>query len=888
MPLTSGTRLGLYEIVGPLGAGGMGDVYRARDTRLGRDVAIKLLPEAFTVDPERLARFEREARVLASLNHPHIAQIYGVEESIGVRALVLELVDGETLADQIRRGPLPAPAALGIARQIADALDAAHEKGIVHRDLKPSNIALTAEGAVKILDFGLAKDASGAGAPSDLTHSPTMLAPTVSGMMLGTAPYMSPEQARGKTIDKRTDIWAFGCVLYEMLTGHRAFNGDTTSDTIVAILERQPAWTGVPSSPPAHVRHLVERCLEKDPKRRLRDIGDARAMLDEGPPVPASQPPASNAGVARAGWIAAALFLFAAIGIAGAWLRTRAPSGPSVSRLVRLTNGPANDFSPAISPDGKWVAYLSDARGAVDVWVKFVAGGDPVNLTASTNLDVAPQIDSGGLAISPDGSLIAFGAAPRGGAMSAIGTWVLPAPLGGVPRKLLDVGRAARWSPDGRRIAFIVQGGSGGDAIWVADADGANPRELAPKRGGMHKHWAAWSRDSRHLYFNYSPTGTNAEPSSIYRVAATGGPIEPVVETVRRAMFPALTADGDGLIYAANPESVDLGLWWKPLGAAADAARKLTIGVGEYAEPNLSADGTRLVATLIDSRQALISIPAGPGEFAVDRALTLTGDTGDVDPAVSSDGRRLVFSSTRSGNRNLWIARVDGTEPRPLTSGDAIDDWPVFSPDGGQIAFVSDRGGDRGIWLINADGGSPRLVAKAAVLDTISWSRDGQRIVYAEPGDEAPRLSLVTADSGRVTPLPTPGPASGPVWSPTSDIIAYIETRPAVNGPTTTRVQFVDGAGNALQIPVSHPPNIGTSLLAWEPGGRFLAVGGNAGSARSVAWVVEPGSAAAIRKVTEFPADTRIRGLAWSPDGKSLIIGRNRRTGDLILMDLVK
>ncbi len=262
LSLASGDRLGPYEIVSPLGVGGMGEVYRARDTRLGRDVAIKLLPEAFTVDPERLARFEREARVLASLNHPHIAQIYGVEESAGVRALVLELVDGETLADRIRRGPLPASAAVDIAGQIADALDAAHEKGIVHRDLKPANIALTAEGAVKVLDFGLAKDASGAGARSDW-HPPTMLAPTVSGMMLGTAPYMSPEQARGKTIDKRTDIWAFGCVLDQMLTNHRAFNGDTTSDTIVAILERQPDWTDVPSSPPAHVRHLVERCLEK-------------------------------------------------------------------------------------------------------------------------------------------------------------------------------------------------------------------------------------------------------------------------------------------------------------------------------------------------------------------------------------------------------------------------------------------------------------------------------------------------------------------------------------------------------------------------------------------------------------------------------------------------
>jgi serine/threonine protein kinase len=889
----AGSRLGPYEVISPLGAGGMGEVYRARDTKLGRDVAIKILPAAFTTDPDRRARFEREARVLASLNHPHIGAIYGFEDAGDVHALVLELVEGETLAARIARSRdsgLGTRDSLAVARQIADALDAAHERGIIHRDLKPGNIAITEDGTVKVLDFGLAKAGGPGGADrtgtDGLTNSPTMMAPTIDGVLLGTAPYMSPEQTRGKAVDKRTDIWAFGCVLYEMLTGCRAFGGETTSDTIAAILEREPDWTKLPTSTPASIATLLRRCVTKDPKRRWRDIGDAKSVLDEDAGVgPVAVPGLTNVAT-KAGWIAAAIFFVAAVAIGTLWIRSRGRSEPSVSRLMRLTTGPANDFSPAISPDGKWVAYMSDARGVVDVWVKFVTGGDPVNLTASTDLDVAPQIDSGGLSISPDGSLIAFNAAPHGSAASAIGTWVLPAPLGGAPRKMLDSGRAARWSPDGRRIAFIVQGGSGGDAIWVADADGANPRELAPKRGGMHKHWPAWSRDGRYIYFNYSATGWNSEPSWIYRVDANGGPIEAVVETVRRAVFPAFTADGRDLIYASNPRSVDLGLWWKPLDDVAAAPRKLTLGVGEYAEPNASSDGTRLVATLFDSRQFLIRVPADV-EIAADRAIAITDNqAGDISPAVSPDGGRLVFSSTRSGNRNLWIARPDGTDARPLTSGDAIDDWPAYSPDGRQIAFVSDRGGERGIWSISAEGGSPRLLVNALVLDTISWSPDGQRIVYAMPGDASPRLSVVSAPTGVVTPLPTPGPASGPVWSPVRDLIAYIEARTATNGPTTVHVRFVDGAGRIQPIPVADPPNIGTSLLAWDSRGQFLAVGGNSGSVQSVAWIVEPGKAEAIHKSVEFPSDTRIRGLAWSSDGKSLIIGRQRRNGDVVLMDL--
>ena len=287
--MVEGQRLGVYQVQALLGAGGMGEVYRARDTKLERDVAVKVLPHAFTSDPERLARFEREARMLAALNHPNIGAIYGFEEAEGIRFLVLELVDGQTLADtladvsrQRSQGPgLPIRDALSIARQIAEALDIAHEKGIIHRDLKPANITITPDGVVKVLDFGLAK-AAGDDSTPDLTHSPTKtLNHTSDGAVMGTPGYMSPEQARGQVVDKRTDIWAFGCVLYEMLTGRVAFKGGTVSDTIVAVLGSEPEWDALPGATPASVRLLLQRCLDKDPKRRLRDLGDVRFEIDE-------------------------------------------------------------------------------------------------------------------------------------------------------------------------------------------------------------------------------------------------------------------------------------------------------------------------------------------------------------------------------------------------------------------------------------------------------------------------------------------------------------------------------------------------------------------------------------------------------------------------------
>jgi serine/threonine protein kinase len=348
----TGRRLGVYQVHARIGAGGMGEVYRARDTRLGRDVAIKILPRHFTSDPDRLARFEREARVLASLNHPHIGAIYGLEDAGGVRALVLELVDGETLAERIQRGPLPIPETLNTARQIAEALDAAHEKGIIHRDLKPANIQITPDGIVKVLDFGLAKAVVGDRSMPDLTQSPTVTAGgTAEGIILGTAAYMSPEQARGRPVDKRADIWAFGCVLYEMLTGRPAFPGATVSDTIAKILEREPDWQALPAALPERGLELLQRCLAKDLAERRRDMHDIRLELEQvlrsvhGQSARVVKSAAAPATRRRGGWLWAAAAL-TALALAAGTVWYRRPAAPL--QVMRLNM----DVSPAAALTG--------------------------------------------------------------------------------------------------------------------------------------------------------------------------------------------------------------------------------------------------------------------------------------------------------------------------------------------------------------------------------------------------------------------------------------------------------------------------------------------------------------------------------------------------------
>jgi serine/threonine protein kinase/Tol biopolymer transport system component len=893
----TGRRVGVYEVLSPLGAGGMGEVYRARDTKLGRDVAIKTLKRPFTTDRERLARFEREARALAALNHPNIGAIYGFDEFEGTPVLVLELVEGETLADrlapQVARGVgLPIDDTLKIGGQIAEGLEAAHAKGIIHRDLKPGNIKITPEGVVKVLDFGLAKLSQPPGADDpDVAVSTTMTAnETQEGLIVGTAAYLSPEQARGQTIDKRTDIWAFGCVLYDMLAGRPAFAGNSVSDTIASILERDPDWRALPPSVPAHIRALVQRCLRKDRRHRLRDIGDAAIEISEASVRPmAGESPAgetfSDAPQRRPfPWPPASLVAAAAIVMLGlGWYAGRQSLSdvtPGFERMIRLISTPAHEFGPALSPDGKWVAYLSNARGPTDVWVKFIAGGEPANLTASAGIVVQSQDYIGGLDVSPDGTLIAFTAGRPGSGTTEMSTWVIPAPLGGVPRKLLnEPNQGLRWSPDGKRIAYMRPGGSAGDGLVVADADGQNERQLIDPQGGRHVHWLRWSADSRYVYFNYGIQNFNTEPTQIGRVLAAGGSLEPVVQTTRRAVYPFPSRDGTGLFYAANRDSADLSLWWRDLRSGRDY--RVTSGVGEYGEPYLSPDGQRLVGTVVNARQALERVAV-----AFDRQVALEpltdGFTGDFDPSWSPDGRRLAFSSSRGGNRNLWSALANLSQPMPITAQENFDERPVFSPDGRQVAFVSDRGGRRGLWVVNVDGGTPRLIAHADVLDTISWSADGRHLVSAVPGGEAPGLITVSVTDGAVARLSTPAAAHAPTWSPSGDVIAYLEPRLGLG----TRLRFVTPNGQPVYESLPEvPQQLGNGVLAWSPDGRRLAAIGLPGSDAGHVWIIEPNGPMPIRKLIDLPAGDYVRGVTWTRDGSALVVGRIRWAGDIILAE---
>ena len=407
MALSPGTRAGPYEIVAAIGRGGMGEVFRARDTELRREVALKVLPDVFARAPDRLSRFEREAQILASLNHPNIAAIYGFADIEGGRALVLELVEGPTLADRLLAGPLPLSEAVAMARQMCEALDAAHERGVVHRDLKPGNVKLTPDGVVKLLDFGPAKIDREAASVTDPT---IILEPTVEGVLLGTTAYMSPEQARGRPVDKRTDIWSFGAVLYEMLTGHPAFAAATISDTIAAVLGRDPEWNRLPATTPAGVRRLLRRCLEKDPKERFRDIGDVRVELREAEAVPAG-PEVGGLAQSHKWWLggAAAFGIVSLLAIVVATMERESPVAAWQNPLAnaaftRVTDFAGSEYDAAISSDGKFVAFRADRDGQVDVWLTQLGSGRFVNLTRGKEEELLLPVRS--IGFSPDAAEI--------------------------------------------------------------------------------------------------------------------------------------------------------------------------------------------------------------------------------------------------------------------------------------------------------------------------------------------------------------------------------------------------------------------------------------------------------------------------------------------------
>ena len=660
MPLHPGAPFGLYEVLAPLGAGGMGEVYRARDLKLQREVALKVLPDAVARDADRRARFERESHVLAALNHPHIAAIYGVAEEQGVTALVLELVEGPTLAERLAEGPLPLDETTAVARQIAGALEAAHEAGIVHRDLKPANIKLRPDGSVKVLDFGLAK-AIGAqsGIAAERTDSPTVTVEgTAEGLILGTAAYMAPEQARGRTLDKRVDIWAFGVVLWEMLTGRPLFRGETLTDTLAAVLTREIDWTQLPGSTPPALVDLLRRCLERDPRKRLRDIGDVR--LDDSTLATASVIAASPSTAPR--WWLWGLAMSAALaaGIAIGRSVTGAVEGPP-AREVRFTFPADDPSSAAISPDGSMVVVASDGP----LRVRDLAG---VSLRDLSGTDGAVKAFW-----SPDSRTIGFGRAGRLWRVSATGG--APVVICDLPGGTWDQDAGGAWLPDDT-IVFTT----GGSPLMRVPAAGGDPvRHLATGAGELHFHSVHALPGARGLlYVVHRESG----PDTL-EVFAGGNRKVLVQEPEQIIKDPAYAASGH-VLFGRMP--VNEGIWALPFSLERlDATGTPYLVEAGLGMPSVSSNGTFLYLP------AATTVPTRLQWFAQDgKALEAIGEAAQFEtfPELSPDGTQVAISERVSGTWGLSVIDLArGTRVR-LAAGERVS-TPAWAPDSRSILYSS-------------------------------------------------------------------------------------------------------------------------------------------------------------------------------------------------------
>ena len=796
-----GRTIGHYAITAVLGSGGMGTVYRARDTKLGREVAIKILPDVWLVDPDRRARFEREGRVLAALNHPNIATIYGLEDAAGTPAIVMELVAGETLADRIARAPrgLPVAEALAIARQIVDALDAAHEKGIVHRDLKPSNIAITPDGRVKVLDFGLAKLAAGDGATQDVTHSPTMtVSGTRDGVLLGTAAYMSPEQARGQVVDKRTDIWAFGCLLYELLTGRPAFRGETISDTLVNILEREPDWSALPNTTPPSVDRLLKRCFERNPRRRLRDIGDAAFDLDDTPVTAAAQTPAARQWSLWAAWMVAAatsaslLMVFAS--------RPTAPSaagaGDSVVRFQVATPSTGDTTSFALSPDARQLAFVAADHDVPKLWIRRFDRLEPQPL-AGTDQASYPFW-------APDAAALGFFAE---GKLKRVDL------ADGRIRVLADArnARGGAWSPAGA-IVFAPSGASG---LFSVPATGGAPRPVTELRGGQGSHrWPQFLPGGQRLLF-LSALG-DSQSRGVYVASLSGGTPTRVLDADSAAEFVA----PDGLFVVR--QGVLVRYRFDIMRAeVSDDPRPIAQPVGSdtgvfHGLFSTSASGAIAFRTGgIERRQLQWVDRSG----RVERTVYANDENGLADLDLSPDGRHVAVTRTIEGNDDVWLIDTERGVASRFTVDAASESFPVWSPDGRRVVYVASSTGLDRLMQRSAFGSDPpsTLLTTAATKTPLSWSRDGRFVLYAvaSPATGADVWALPTAgDRKPFKVVETAFDEGCAQIAPDGRWMAYQSNETGRNEVYVVR--FPDGGGR-VQISSS-----GGSQPRWAPNGSEL------------------------------------------------------------------
>ncbi len=804
MALTSGNCVGSYQILAAIGAGGMGEVYRARDSKLGRDVALKVVPEAFACDAERMARFQREAKVLASLNHTNIASIYGLEDSGATHALVMELVEGPTLADRIKAGAIPIDEALQIAKQICEALEYAHERGIVHRDLKPANVKVTTDDAVKVLDFGLAKALESNASSIDISTSPTISRmATQAGVLLGTAAYMSPEQAKGKQVDRRADIWAFGCVLYEMLTAKQTFTGETVTDTLAAVITKDPDWSQLPAATPIRVRVLLQRCLQKDPKQRLRDIGDARISLDE---VLSGAPESSSVGAATVSapfWrrtiiVSLCTLLFgAAVASLVTWNLKPAPSPPPVFRyvitlppgqqLAGLENGPG----VALSPDGADLAYVATQGGIQQIYLR-----------AMDSLDSKPITGTEGasdLFFSPDGQWLGFFA---DGKLKKIPV------SGGVAQILADaqVPYGASWGNRGI-IAFTP---TLGGLLQVSEAGGAEqPLTHLENDGEVDHLWPELLPDSKGVLFVLYPQGAIG-------VDVIGTGKRRILIQGQAAATPRYTLSGH-LVYGQGGSlmAVPFDLQrLKVTGTAVPVVESVLQSTRGFAQYGVSTTGSLVYVpggTQL-SQSKLVWVARNGAEQA------LAAPARDYDqPRLSPDGRRIAVDLRENGATQVGLYDLDRDTLARLTFEGSVNEFPVWTPDGRRIVFQSNRPGPSNLFWQMADGsgGLEPLMDSEKGEVPMSWSSDGQALAVVELlPDSRFQVSVLRMTDRKAQPFLQPGYDDAPEFSPDGHWLAYVSNE---SGRKEIYVQPYPGPGGKWQISTE-----GGSEPMWNPKGKEL------------------------------------------------------------------
>ncbi|HUS09411.1 MAG TPA: protein kinase [Pyrinomonadaceae bacterium] len=929
--LSTGQIFGRYQILSTLGRGGMGEVYLAEDSRLGRKVALKFLSQSFMNDPDRLRRFEQEARAASSLNHPNILTIHEIGNVEGGHFIATEVVEGETLRQRILSGRMKVPEVLDIAVQVGGALRAAHAAGIVHRDIKPENVMVRPDGIVKVLDFGLAKLTEQT--PTSESEAMTRLK-TNPGMVMGTAQYMSPEQARGLEVDARADIWSFGCVIYEMLMGRAPFRGATASHVIVSILEKEPAWHEWPlGEMAAEMEWIVRKSLRKEPEERYQTakelLGDLKSLkqrsefsaeldrttpLAEGTPIATvvtnatgssriteAQPTPIASGRDTLGkafgrqrrFVALALAILAFATVVGIYVfavrnqpadkekTSSLADTPGVLKASQITSGSGLDLHPSLSPDGNSIAYSSDHGSGYEIYVRqLTPGGREIQLTSDGAQNFEP-------AWAPDGKLIAYHSKKRGG------VWIVPA-LGGVAKQLTEFGSNPAWSPDGGSLVLQSSGigddlfaiGSGAlltTTLWTISSQGGTPRQITVmgKPAGGHGS-PSWSPDGKRIAFtSYDPA-----KSDIFTITVEGDQLKRVAD----GTDPIYAPDGENIYFVSyGTANLNFGLSkvrvsresGEPVGEPIEIA---STGPARLKRLAISADGKRIAYTPLTVVSNLLSVrvPLRANE-ATGPPVALTHDTSyrNSSPAFSPDGKKVAYNVTRvGGGGDIWLLDSDGENAIQLTTDPDPDMRPSWFPDGEQIAFQSYRQGKNMMLAIDRKSGKERtLFEPAQDLTFPRISPDGKQLAFNSKKSGTTNIWVASIESGAVKQLTFDKEAIGfPCWSPDGRFLAF-----EVKRGDTTHIGIMPSAGGQV-VELTSDRGQGWPH-SWSPDGDKITFAGFRNGLWNLWWVSR--TSRALKQVTNYTKlNAFVRYPAWSPQGDRIVYEYTETTGNIWLMEL--